>query len=128
MEGERQNHIDRRQFLKGAVEMAVGSVVFLDGFGHLAVQVLKKKGIPTKAGREVPDQGIILRDKVEEGNTDSKNLTYLLKEVVGGPLSAKGIIDIYTARKRDEAASKNGQPDVTQGSNSGIITSGYSDL
>jgi hypothetical protein len=122
MEGERRNNIDRRHFLKGVVETTVGGVLFIHGFGHLAAQVLREKGILAKAKSEVPEQEITPHDKAEEGNPDSKNLTYVLEEVVGGPLSAKGMMDICTARKRGEAARQNGQLYMTQGDDSGTVT------
>ena len=45
MERERQHRIDRRQFLKGAVEMAAGGILIFESVVHLTEGVLAEQGV-----------------------------------------------------------------------------------
>jgi hypothetical protein len=58
MEGEGLNHIDRRQFLKGAVEMAIGGAISGGGVVEVGMGGSKIAEIQQKARKEVQGQGI----------------------------------------------------------------------
>src|SRR5688572_10189536 len=112
MEGERSYRLDRRQFLKAAIEIVVGSTLVGGGIGDRIAGGLIDRKIWRDTRKEVVAEGNTppskldevvdaraIQKKAEEGQSVERDWAGLTAPLPGMAMSAKGIRDWQIAKR-----------------------------